>query len=189
MPVLQIVIASTRPGRVGAPVAAWFTAVARRHGAFEVEVTDLADLGLPLLDEPNHPRLGRYEHDHTKAWSATIAGSDAVAFVMPEYNHSFNAALKNALDYLYREWNHKAAGFVSYGGVSGGTRSVQSLKPVLGALQMYPVVQAVNIPHVAQYVDEGDFQPPDELAGAAEAMLDELARVTEALIPLRADLS
>ena len=126
---LLIIIASTRPGRVGLPVARWFEQHARAHGGLEVNVADLAEWNLPFLDEPNHPRLGRYTKDHTKRWSAEVDAADAFAFVMPEYNHAFNAPLKNAIDFLFAEWRHKPAGFVSYGGVAGGMRAVQQLKP------------------------------------------------------------
>lgn len=119
-PCLQIVIGSTRPGRVGLPVAQWFSQRAREHAGFKVELVDLAEVNLPLLDEPNHPRLHQYTHEHTRAWSATVARGEAYVFVHPEYNYGLNAALKNAIDYLFGEWQYKAVGFVSYGGVSGG---------------------------------------------------------------------
>ena len=109
LPVLQVIIASTRPGRVGLPVATWFAQRAREHGGFTVEVVDLAEVDLPFFDEPKHPRLGQYEHQHTKDWSATVARGDAFVFVMPEYNYGFNAAIKNAIDYLHVEWQHKAS--------------------------------------------------------------------------------
>jgi len=99
MPRLTIVIASTRPGRAGRPIAEWFADRARTHGAFDVHVADLAEIALPLLDEPHHPRLRRYEHQHTKDWSATVEASDAFVFVTAEYNHGYPAALKNAVDY------------------------------------------------------------------------------------------
>ena len=120
-PVLRVIIGSTRPGRVGPSVAEWIIERAREHGGFDVEVTDLAELNLPMYDEPNHPRLQKYVHQHTKDWSALVDGSDAFIFVMPEYNYGFNAATKNAIDYLFKEWAHKAAGIVSYGGVAAGT--------------------------------------------------------------------
>jgi len=186
-PVLQIIIGSTRPGRKGPAVAEWFAREARAHGGFEVEVVDLAEVDLPLMDEPNHPRLGQYVHQHTKDWSATVSRGDAYVFVVPEYNHSFNAATKNALDYLHREWQDKPVGIVSYGGVSAGTRSLTALKPVLAALRMVPVTESVNVPFFTQFLDDDDvFHPNDVTEGAAKAMLDELARYTKALRPLRA---
>lgn len=185
-PRLQVIVASTRPGRIGRSVADWFLPVAKAHGGFEVELVDLAEVALPMFDEPRHPRLGQYEHQHTKDWSATVSRADAFVFVMPEYNHGFNAALKNALDYLAREWAHKPVGAVSYGGVAAGTRAWQLLKPVLTVLKMTPVVESVHIPFVHDRTDEdGHFVGGDELEAAARAMLDELVRLTEALRPLR----
>jgi NAD(P)H-dependent FMN reductase len=187
MPKLQVVIASTRPGRVGLPVADWFAERARGHGGFAVEVVDLAELNLPFVDEPNHPRLRRYTQPHTKAWSARVEAADAFVFVTPEYNHGFNAPLKNALDFLHHEWQYKPAGFVSYGGVAAGTRAMQMLKPVLVGLKLSPVVEAVNVPFVRQFIDDEErFQPNEVLEQAADAMLAELLRVESALRPLRA---
>jgi len=185
-PVLQIVIASTRPGRVGLPVAEWFRDRAVAHGGFEVEVVDLAHVNLPFLDEPNHPSQRQYTQQRTRDWSETVERADAFAFVMPEYNSGFNAVLKNALDFLHNEWHHKAVGFVSYGGVSAGTRAVQMVKPVVAALKMTPVAEAVSVPFVNQFLDdEGRVQPNEIMNSAAVAMLDELVRVTAALRTLR----
>src|ERR1700679_4011380 len=154
MPRLQIIIASTRPGRVGLPVGLWFEGRARAHQAFDVEVADLAELALPFMDEPNHPRLREYTHQHTKDWSAQVAAADAFVFVMPEYNYGFTAPLKNAIDYLHVEWQYKPVGFVSYGGLSAGTRAVQMLKQVVTTLKMTPVFEAVSIPFVAKFIDD-----------------------------------
>jgi NAD(P)H-dependent FMN reductase len=186
LPVLQVVIASTRPGRVGLPVATWFAQRAREHGGFTVEVVDLAEVDLPLFDEPKHPRLGQYEHQHTKDWSATVARGDAYVFIMPEYNYGFNAVIKNAIDYLHVEWQHKAVGFVSYGGVAAGTRAVQMLKQVVTTLKMVPVFDSVNIPFVAQFIGaDGAFTANEPLETAATAMLDELVRWTGSIGNLR----
>jgi NAD(P)H-dependent FMN reductase len=186
MPTLLIVIASTRPGRVGPSVAAWILDRAVAHGGFDVELIDLAEVNLPLLDEPHHPRLGQYVHQHTKDWSATIARGDAFIFVMPEYNYGFNAALKNAIDYLNAEWRYKPVGFVSYGGVAAGTRAVQMLKQVITTLKMVPLFEAVAIPFVQQFLDEQRrLQPNDIMESAATDMLDELARWVAELAPLR----
>jgi NAD(P)H-dependent FMN reductase len=185
-PVLRIIIGSTRPGRVGPAVADWIERRAQEHGGFDVQVTDLAEIDLPMFNEPNHPRLQQYVHQHTKDWSALVAGSDAIVFVTPEYNYGFNAALKNAIDYLHNEWVNKAAGIVSYGGVAAGTRAAQMLKQVLSALRMMVVTDAVNIPFVRDQLDEDGRLKPNELVEAsATAMLDELLRWTEALRPLR----
>jgi NAD(P)H-dependent FMN reductase len=189
MPTLRIIIASTRPGRVGLPVANWFESVARDHRAFDIEVTDLLELDLPFMNEPRHPRFGEYEHQHTKDWSAQVAASDAFVFVHPEYNYGYTAPLKNAIDYLHAEWQHKPVGFVSYGGVAAGTRALQQLKQVVTALKLLPVTEAVNIPFVAQFIEDGELVPNDVMEEAAVAMLDELVRIEAALRPLREDVA
>jgi NAD(P)H-dependent FMN reductase len=187
MPRLLIIIASTRPGRIGLPVANWFVEHAAAHGGFELEVADLAELELPLLDEPNHPRLRRYTRDHTRAWSATVAAADAVVMVTSEYNYGYPAALKNAIDYLHHEWRYKPVGFVSYGGVAAGTRAVQQLKQVVTALAMMPTQASVNIPFVQQFLSEdGAIIGNEIMLEAVPAMLDELLKFQAALAPLRA---
>jgi NAD(P)H-dependent FMN reductase len=186
VPVLQVVIASTRPTRVGPSVASWFVERAERHAGFSVEVIDLAHEDLPMLDEPHHPKLGRYENATTKAWSSTIARGDAFVVVMPEYNYGYTAPIKNALDHLYAEWNDKAIGFVSYGGVAGGARAVQMLKQVVTTLKMHPVFDGVYVPFVAsRLAEDGSFTSDDALDASADAMLDELVRVDAALASLR----
>jgi NAD(P)H-dependent FMN reductase len=187
VPKLLTIIASTRPGRIGVPVANWFMEQAEAHGGFELQLVDLHELQLPLLDEPNHPRLRKYTKDHTHAWSATVDSADAIVFVTAEYNHSYTAPLKNAIDYLHHEWRHKPLGFVSYGGVAAGTRAMQALKPVAIALALVPVVAAVNIPFVQQFLtDDGTIVGNDVMVQAAGAMLDELMEMHGALAPLRA---
>ena len=186
MPTLTIVIASTRPGRAGLPIAEWFADRARAHGGFDVVLADLAELRLPLLDEPSHPRLRQYTHQHTKDWSAMVERSDAFVFVTAEYNHGYPAALKNAIDYLHSEWQYKPVGFVSYGGVAAGTRAVQQLKQVVTALKVTPLVEAVNIPFHTQFIDDdGRVAANEVMEQAADAMLDELVRTEAALRTLR----
>jgi NAD(P)H-dependent FMN reductase len=186
-PTLQIIIGSTRPGRVGPSVAAWIHDRAVKHGGFDVELIDLAEVNLPIFDEPKHPRFGEYEHQHTRGWSATISRGDAYIFVIPEYNYGFNAAIKNAIDYPNVEWQYKPLGFVTYGGVAAGTRAMQMLKQVVSALKMVPVTDAVNIPFVQQFLDaDRVLQPNEVMEGAATAMLDELERWTNATQALRA---
>jgi NAD(P)H-dependent FMN reductase len=186
VPTLMIVIASTRPGRVGLPVAQWFTERARAHGGFDLDVVDLLELDLPFMDEPNHPRLQQYTKPHTKAWSARVEAADAFVFVTPEYNYGFPAPLKNAIDYLNREWRYKAVGFVSYGGIAAGTRAMQLLKPVLTGIKLTAVTEAVNIPFVRQFLDDDEvFHPNEVLVEAADAMLDELVKVDGVLRGLR----
>jgi len=186
MPNLTIIIGSTRPGRAGAAIAQWFAARAKDHGGFDVTVVDLAEVGLPLLDEPNHPRLRQYTRQHTKDWSAVIDAADAFVFVSPEYNHGYSAALKNAIDYLHHEWQHKPVGFVSYGGVAAGTRAMQQLKQVVTAVRMLPVYDSVNIPFHAKLLDsDGVLRTNEVMDKAADTMLDELVRTEAALRPLR----
>src|SRR5262249_44892738 len=153
MPLLQITLASTREGRKGAPLAAWFEQQARAHGGFEVEAVDLQTVNLPLFDEPEHPPFRKYQHEPTKAGSATGPRADAFVFVTPEYNFSAPPALINALDYLSAEWAYKPVGFVSYGGVSAGTRSVQMTKVTVSALKMVPMTEAVHVPFFAKFID------------------------------------
>ncbi|CAL9342209.1 2-hydroxy-1,4-benzoquinone reductase [Actinosynnema sp. ALI-1.44] len=182
-PRLAVVVASTRPGRIGPQVGQWFGALAAQ--AFEVVPVDLAEVGLPLLDEPEHPSSGVYAHEHTRRWSALVDSMDAFAFVTPEYNHSFPATLKNALDYLSREWRHKPAGLVGYGMSSAGLRATQMLTPVVRALGMVPVAETVAIP-LRQRVDEaGRLVPDDTMNATATALITSLARYTTALSSLR----
>lgn len=183
---LHTILSSTRPGRVGAAVAHWFHGVAAAHGTFDAELVDLASFNLPVYDEPRHPVLQQYEHEHTKRWAASVAAADAFVFVTPEYNYGPTPALLNALDYVYKEWNYKPAAFVSYGGISGGLRAVQVTKNTLTTLKMVPIVEAVAIPMVAQQLDEDKrFKPTDMHTNSAKAMLDELQRWAEALKPMR----
>lgn len=178
-PVLQIIVGSTRPGRVGSAVAQWFSDLAVKHDAFGVQLVELADIDLPLYDEPNHPRQGRYVHEHTKRWSQVVSAADAFVFVVPEYNHGYNAATKNALDYLNREWQGKPVGFVSYGAAAAGARAVHGLLPVVTALGMLPSGKAVTIPQIARAVTPGGPYPGNERADeGAGALLDDLSRLT-----------
>lgn len=186
-PLLQIIIGSTRPGRVGASVADWFAGFARADAQFEVELVDLAEADLPLLDEPNHPRLQQYTKDHTKRWSETISRADAFVFVIPEYNYSLNAATKNAIDYLFHEWSNKALGIVSYGGISGGLRSAQVLKQVASSVRLITGPDTVIIPWVGTLRDEqGVFQPTDPIVSSATTLLADLRSLTDVLAPRRA---
>jgi NAD(P)H-dependent FMN reductase len=130
---IAIIIGSTRPGRKGEAVAQWVHEIAQRRSDAEFELVDIKDFNLPLLDEPLSPSLGQYKHEHTKAWAAKINSFDAYVFVTPEYNHATSGALKNAIDFLYKELNNKAAAFVGYGGASG-TRAVENLRLVKGEL-------------------------------------------------------
>ena len=171
-PTLAVIITSTRPGRVGLPVGEWFIEQAEADGTFDVQKVDLAELDLPFMDEPNHPRMRQYTKDYTKAWSAIVDAADAFVFVMPEYNYSMTAPFKNAIDFLFHEWGHKPVGFVSYGGMSGGIRAVQMAKQVVTTLSMMPLSAAVTIPFVAKLIDEkGRFVPDEQVTASANALL------------------
>lgn len=186
MTTLGVVIASTRPGRMGLPVGRWATEAARAHGAFQVEVLDLAEIALPMLDEPHHPRLATYVHEHTHRWSASVEAADAFVFVTPEYNHGPAPSLLNAISYLYREWLHKPVGFVSYGGASGGMRGVEAIKPVLSRLSMVALNETVAVSMIRKHVADEVFSPSESQQTAAVSMLDSLVRWTGALQTLRA---
>ena len=136
------------------------------------------------MDEPNHPRLRAYTKPHTIAWSELVDSCDAIVFVTPEYNHSFSAPLKNAIDYLSQEWAYKPLGFVSYGGFAAGARAVLALKPIVAILKMMALPESVSIPGIAQLIsDEGEFTPTESIERSATAMLNELLRWTDALRP------
>lgn len=182
---LNIIIGSTRPGRIGPSVARWTEERARSHAKFDVELVDVASFELPVFDEPKHPSMQDYRHDHTKAWAASVAGADAFVFVTPEYNYFAPPALVNAIDYLNKEWGYKPAGIVSYGGLSGGLRAAQSLKALLTTVRMMPLPEGVAVPYVGKSVEEGVFKATDMMDEGATVMLDELHRWAEALKPMR----
>jgi NAD(P)H-dependent FMN reductase len=182
---LHVVVASTRPGRAGLPIGKWFHDFAARHGKFATRLVDLAEVNLPFLDEPAHPRLRNYQHQHTNDWSATVAAADAFVMVTPEYNYGPPATLVNALDFVFHEWNYKPVAFISYGGISGGTRAVQMLKQIVTAVRMMPLPEAVSIPFVSQYINDNRFTPVAVQEKSAGGMLDELYRWAEALQAMR----
>lgn len=183
---LKIITASTRPGRKGPALAEWIFETSKKHTEFSVALLDLAVINLPFLDEPNHPRLQKYEKEHTKKWSAAIAEADAFIFVLPEYNFSYPATLKNAIDFLYKEWNYKPVGIVSYGGIAGGTRSMQAIKQVINAVKMVAMVEAVNVPLFTKHIDEQNkFNADEPIQKSAEGMLKELLKWTESLKGMR----
>ena len=157
-----------------------------QSGKFNVELLDIAVINLPLMDEPNHPRLQQYQQEHTKRWSVIINAADAFIIVLGEYNFGFPAPIKNALDYLYNEWKYKPVAFVSYGGIAGGMRSMQMLKQVVTAMHMMPIVEAVNVPFFNKYINnENKFTPEEVVTKSAHTMLVELERWCEALRAMR----
>lgn len=182
---LKIIHASTREGRKGIAVSDWVASQLVNHPEFETEFIDLKAVNLPFMDEPNHPKLQQYIHQHTKDWSAKISEADAFIFVTCEYNYGMPAPLKNAFDYLFHEWALKPVGFVGYGGISGGLRAVQQLKLVVSAPNML-AVEGMQIPFFSNQVnDEGKFIPNQSNERSLASMLAELAFLGEKMKPLR----
>jgi NAD(P)H-dependent FMN reductase len=181
---IGIILGSTRPNRNGEQVAKWVYDIASRRPDAEFELVDLRDYPLPHLDEPLPPSMGQYSNEHTKAWADKIASFDGFVIVTPEYNHSTSGVLKNAIDYLYAEWNNKAVGFVSYGSV-GGARAVEQLRLISGELQMADVRQQVALSLLTEFENFSVFKPSDFNQGALDKMLDQVVAWSAALAPLR----
>jgi len=181
---VAIIVGSTRPGRKAEAVAKWVHEIAKKRTDAEYEIVDIQDYGLPLLDEPSPPSTGKYTKEHTKAWSAKIDSFDAFVFVTPEYNHGIPGALKNAIDFLYKEWNNKAAGFVSYGS-AGGTRSVESLRLVMAELQVADVRAQVTLSLATDFESYTTFKPNPNHEKKVDTMLDQVVAWGGALKTLR----
>lgn len=183
---LKIINSTVRPGRLGLLVTEWIAAIARQNVQFNVEVLDLAEINLPLMDEPNHPSDKKYVHEHTKRWSSKIDEADAFIFVTAEYDYNYPAPLRNAIEYLHWEWAYKAAGIVSYGGVSAGTRAANSLKNDLASMRVVALIEAVNFPFFKlNNIKDGRFEASEISYKAAGKMLSELVRWTKALKTIR----
>jgi NAD(P)H-dependent FMN reductase len=181
---IGIILGSTRPGRNGEAVASWVHGIAAQRTDAEFELVDLADYKLPVLDEAYPPSMGQYTQPHTQAWAEKIASLDGFVIVTPEYNRSVPGALKNAIDFLYAEWNNKAVGFVSYGG-NGGTRAVEHLRGVAGELQMADVRSQVALSLFTDFENFSVFKPMDVQRDALTTTLDQVIAWTNALAPLR----
>jgi NAD(P)H-dependent FMN reductase len=181
---VAIITGSTRPGRKSEAVARWVFAIAAKRSDASFEVVDIAAFDLPLLDEAVPPSMGQYAKPHTKAWAAKIATFDAFVFVTPEYNHSTSGALKNAIDFLYREWNDKAAGFVGYGS-AGGVRAVENLRLVMGEVKVADVRAQVALSLHTDFENYTTFKPAAHHAKAVAAMLDDLIPWAQALQAMR----
>lgn len=179
-----IIVGSTRPGRKALDVAKWVHGIAAAHGNAEYEIVDIQDFQLPLLDEAMPPSRGQYAHDHTKKWAARIAEFDAFVFVTPEYNHATSGALKNAIDFLYGEWNNKAAGFVGYGS-AGGARAIENLRLIMGELQVADVRAQVMLSLFTDFENFTTFKPADHHEKSVVAMLDQVVAWGTALKSLR----
>ena len=182
---VAIIIGSTRPGRNGEAVAQWVYDIASKRDDAEFELVDLIDFKLPHLDEVIPATMGQYANQHTKDWAAKVASFDGFVFVTPEYNHSTSGALKNAIDFLYQEWNNKAAGFVSYGG-AGGARAVEHLRLVMGELQVADVRAQVTLSLHTDFENYSVFTPAGQHEEAVTAMLDQVVAWGGALKTLRA---
>jgi NAD(P)H-dependent FMN reductase len=182
---LAVILGSTRHGRRGCGVAEWVHARAAARADTDASLVDLADFALPVFDEPEPPMTGRHVHPHTAAWSEAIAGFDAFVFVTPEYNRSIPGALKNAIDFLYYEWNDKAAGFVSYGTDAGGARAVEHLRVVMGELRVADVRAQVALSLRDDFEADTTFAPREPVASRTDEMLDQVVAWGRALRTVR----
>jgi NAD(P)H-dependent FMN reductase len=178
-----IIVGSTRPGRKARLVADWVHGIASQRDDADYELLDIADFSLPLLDEPRPPAMGEYLHEHTKRWAAQIGGCDAFVFVTPEYNHSTSGALKNAIDFLFREWNHKAAGFVGYGSMNG-SRAVEHLRQIMAEIMIADVRAQVGLSLFTDF-EKGSFKPADSHSAVVNTMLEQVVAWGGALRTLR----
>jgi len=181
---IAVIIGSTRPGRNGEAVAKWVYEIAQKRSDAEFELVDIKDFNLPLLDEPVPPSLGQYTKEHTKVWAAKIDSFDAYVFVTPEYNHGTSGALKNAIDFLFKEWNNKAAGFVGYGGAMG-VRAVEHLRLVMGELLVADVRAQVALSLFTDFENFSVFKPAPQQEQSVNAMLDQVIAWGGALKALR----
>jgi NAD(P)H-dependent FMN reductase len=181
---IGVILGSTRPGRRGEPVAQWVMEAARRRSDADFELVDLADYPLPHLDEPLLPSMGQYQNAHTLEWAATIGRFDGYVFVTPEYNHGTSGVLKNAIDYLYAEWNNKAMGIVSYGTV-GGARAAEHLRLVAGELQMADVRTNVALSLFNDFENFTELRPSAHQAEALGTLFGQVIAWSQALAPLR----
>jgi NAD(P)H-dependent FMN reductase len=181
---IAIIIGSTRPNRNGEAVGRWTYDLARKRTDAQFELIDLKELNLPLLDEPVPPSMGQYSKPHTKAWAARIEPCDGFVFVTPEYNHSTSGALKNAIDFLFREWNNKAAGFVGYGS-AGAARAVEHLRLIMAEVQVATVRNQVMLSLATDFENYSVFKPAASHEKSLNGMLDQLLAWAGALQPLR----
>jgi NAD(P)H-dependent FMN reductase len=181
---IGVILGSTRPGRRGEPVARWVMDEARRRTDAGFELIDLADYPLPHLDEPLPPSMGQYQNEHTRHWAAIIGRFDGYIFITPEYNHGTSGVLKNAIDFLYGEWNNKAMGVVSYG-AAGGVRAAEHLRLVAGELQMADVRTNVNLSFFTDFENFTEFTPGAHQAQVLATLFDQVIAWSQALAPLR----
>lgn len=182
---VAVILGSTRPNRHSDQIARWIRDCVAGRSDMEADLIDLAEVNLPMFDEPTPPVMGNYSHEHTRAWAATVARYDAFVFVSPEYNRSIPAVLKNAIDFLYHEWTNKAAGFVSYGADAGGARAVEHLRVILGELHVADVRTMVPLSLSVDFENYTDFTPSATAQRKADEMLTQLASWGGALRTVR----
>lgn len=183
---IGIIVGSSRPNRVAPQVAAWVREIAGQRTDAAFEIVDIADFDLPIFDEPMPPSLGNYAHEHTKRWSAKIDSLDGFVFVTPEYNHSISGAMKNAIDFIYNEWNNKAAGFVSYGS-TGGVRAVEHLRGIMAEVQVADVRGHVSLSLFTDFENYTTFEPSEATRPHVDGMLDQVVAWSGALKALRSE--
>ena len=181
---VAVIVGSTRPGRKALDVARWVMETASKRSDAQFDLVDIQDFNLPLLDEPVPPSMGQYARPHTIAWAEKIAQYDGFVFVTPEYNHRTSGALKNAIDFLYKEWNNKAAGFVGYGS-AGGARAIESLRLVMGELMVADVRAQVMLSLFTDFENFATFKPAAHHTKSVDAMLEQVVAWSGALAPLR----
>lgn len=181
---IAIIIGSTRPGRQGKVIAQWIYEIAKQRSDTEFELVDIADYHLPLFDETESPFMGQPTKSHTKVWAEKIAAFDGYIFVTPEYNKATSGSLKNAIDYLFYEWNNKACGFVGYG-IAGGTVAVENLRTIMGELMVADVRTQVRISLFTDFTAQGEFKPADFQVGTLNTMFEQVISWSSALSALR----
>jgi NAD(P)H-dependent FMN reductase len=174
VPHILIILSSTREQRRGEPIARWLSDIATARGDLSSELVDLATFELPFMTAAIPPPMSSDAREPAAGgWAATIAGADGYVFVVPEYNHGYPAATKNALDHLFSEWQRKPVAFVSYGGLSGGVRAVEQLRQVTIELEMVPLRRQISVPRIWEAItDGGELREPQE--PAAQVLLDDL---------------
>ena len=182
---LMVLVGSVRPNRIGLPIGRWVADRIAATSDFEIDFADLGEIALPLMDEPNHPRARQYTKPYTVAWSERVDAADAFVFISPEYNHSVSPALKNALDYLSLEWWRKPVSFVSYGGISSGTRGVSAIEPAIVGLGLVKTGANLELPFASSLIEDGVFAGTAKHEGIVDGMVAELTALDAALRPLR----
>ncbi|MEJ2889808.1 NADPH-dependent FMN reductase [Actinomycetospora aeridis] len=181
---IAVVVGSTRPNRLAPAVARWVLGVAATRPGAVHELLDVADFDLPLYDEPWPAMVGSYEGAHTRRWADAVASYDGFVVVTGEYNHGPPAALKNALDYLYAEWNDKPIGFVGFGG-AGGARAVEQLRLNSIELRMAPVAASVGLVSATDFASHTEIAPTAGRDAQVHTLLDQVETWARALASVR----